>query len=46
VVHYHLGLAYAKAGEKVRARGALEQALKLKKDFDGAADARKVLATL
>ena len=44
--HYHLGLAYAETGDKAAARQALEQALKLKADFDGADDARKVLQTL
>ncbi len=43
---YHLGLAYSQTGDKTSARQALEQALKLKADFDGADDARKVLATL
>jgi tetratricopeptide (TPR) repeat protein len=46
VFHYHLGLAYAKNGEKIPARRALEQALRLSPDFPGAADARRVLATL
>ena len=44
--HYHLGLAYVQTGDKAVARTALEQALKLKADFDGADDARKVLKTL
>jgi Tfp pilus assembly protein PilF len=44
--HYHLGLAYAQTGDKAAARQALEQALRLKADFDGADDARKVLRTL
>ena len=43
---FHLGLAYAKAGEKPKARAALEQALRLKPDFDGAEEARKVLSQL
>jgi putative PEP-CTERM system TPR-repeat lipoprotein len=46
VFQYHLGLAYAKAGDNERARTALKQALSLQGDFDGAADARRVLATL
>jgi tetratricopeptide (TPR) repeat protein len=46
VTQYHLGLAYAKAGQKVKARSALEQALKISKSFEGADDARRVLATL
>jgi Flp pilus assembly protein TadD len=44
--HYHLGLALAQAGDKSAARQALEQALRLKADFPGAADARRLLATL
>jgi tetratricopeptide (TPR) repeat protein len=40
---YHLGLAYLKAGNKTKARAALEQALKLQPNFEGAADARKAL---
>jgi Flp pilus assembly protein TadD len=43
---YHLGLAYAGAGNKVKARATLEQALKLNGNFGGAADARKALDTL
>ena len=46
VYHYHLGMVYAKSGDKVKAKTTLEQALKLKSDFDGAADARKTLTTL
>jgi tetratricopeptide (TPR) repeat protein len=46
VYQFHLGLAYAKTGEKPKAREALEQALKLNPDFDGAAEARKVLSEL
>jgi tetratricopeptide (TPR) repeat protein len=44
--HYHLALAYTQIGEKAAARQALEQALKLKSDFDGASDARQLLRTL
>ena len=43
---YHLGLAYAKNGETVRAREALQRALTLRPDFQGAQDARSVLASL
>jgi tetratricopeptide (TPR) repeat protein len=43
---YHLGLAYAKAGQTMKARHALEEALRLKPDFDGADEARKTLASL
>jgi Flp pilus assembly protein TadD len=44
--HYHLGLAYSQTGDKAAARQALEHALRLKADFDGAEDARNVLKTL
>jgi tetratricopeptide (TPR) repeat protein len=44
--HYHLGMAYANKGEDGKARRELERALALKKDFDGAAEARKTLASL
>ena len=40
---YHLGLAYARAGNTERARRALAQALALGDDFPGAADAKNVL---
>jgi Flp pilus assembly protein TadD len=43
---YHLGLAYLKNGEVAKARAELERALKLKPDFDGAADARKALESI
>jgi Tfp pilus assembly protein PilF len=43
---YHLGLALAQTGDKAGAKQALERALKLKADFEGADEARKVLATL
>jgi predicted Zn-dependent protease len=44
--HYRLGLAYSQTGDKASARQALERALKLNPDFEGAADARKLLKTL
>jgi tetratricopeptide (TPR) repeat protein len=44
--HYHLGLAYAKNGDKDRARDSLKQALSLNPKFDGAAEAQKTLASL
>jgi Flp pilus assembly protein TadD len=44
--HYHLGLAYSQTGDKAAARQALEQALRLKADFNGAEDARKLLRSL
>lgn len=44
--HYHLGVAYAKAGDKSRAKTSLETALKLSPSFDGADEARKTLDSL
>lgn len=44
--HYHLGLAYAKAGQTAKARQSLEQALELGTNFAGADDARATLASL
>jgi tetratricopeptide (TPR) repeat protein len=44
--HYHLGLAYSRMGDAVRASESLTHALALKPDFDGAQDARAVLASL
>lgn len=46
VYQYHLGLALAQVGEGPKARQALQQALLLARDFPGADDARRVLATL
>ena len=43
---YHLGLAYAKNGNTAEARKALDQALAIDPNFDGSAEARRVLATL
>jgi putative PEP-CTERM system TPR-repeat lipoprotein len=43
---YHLGAAYAKSGETIRARTSLEAALKLSSTFDGATDARRILESL
>jgi tetratricopeptide (TPR) repeat protein len=43
---YHLGLAYASAGDSVQARQSLARALALKPDFRGAEDARHVLGSL
>lgn len=43
---YHLGLAYSQTGDKAAARQALERALKLKSDFEGADDAKRLVATL
>ena len=44
--HYHLGLAAERGGDVARARQALERALELKTDFQGADDARSVLRSL
>ena len=44
--HYHLGVAYAKNGDKDRARQSLEKALSLSPSFQGAADAKRTLDTL
>ena len=46
VFQYHLGLAYAKTGDKVRAKEALTKALSLQSSFPGADDAKRTLSTL
>jgi tetratricopeptide (TPR) repeat protein len=46
VYHYHLGLAYAKAGDEAKARLALQEALRLSPSFQGADEARRTLASL
>ena len=43
---FHLGMAYVQSGDFVRARKALKQALALKPDFEGAAEAQKALTEL
>ena len=43
---HHLGLAYSRTEDPTRAREFLEAALRLKPDFAGAADARRILSTL
>lgn len=43
---FHLGLAYAMAGDPARARAALLRALALNKDFDGADQAVALLSRL
>jgi tetratricopeptide (TPR) repeat protein len=45
-VVYHLGLAYHKKGEADRARAELKRALELSSSFDGAEQARALLAEL
>jgi hypothetical protein len=39
-------MAYVKADERDKGRQALERALALKHDFDGAADARRALSMM
>ena len=46
VYHYHLGMVYAASGNRERAKGALETALRLSPDFDGSLEASRVLSTL
>lgn len=46
VYHSHLGLAYAKSGDVENARQHLTSALRLKGDFDGAQEAKRVLESL
>jgi tetratricopeptide (TPR) repeat protein len=46
VFHYHLGLAYAKSGEPARAKTALQTALRLRPDFQGADEAKRTLGSL
>jgi tetratricopeptide (TPR) repeat protein len=41
---YHLGMAYAKAGHRVKAAEEFDGAIKLRPDFKEAADARRALA--
>jgi tetratricopeptide (TPR) repeat protein len=45
-IRYHLGLAFVQQGNKVEARKALEEALRLKPSFPSADDAKRTLATL
>jgi tetratricopeptide (TPR) repeat protein len=44
--HYRLGLAYSKKPDLEKARQHLREALRLKPDFEHAADARRVLAEI
>jgi Flp pilus assembly protein TadD len=46
VAQYHLGIAYEQSGDWNKAKTALNRALTLKPDFDGAAEARKALTTI
>jgi uncharacterized protein HemY len=45
-VIYHLGMAYYKNGDAQKARAELEKALGLDENFNGAKEARQVLAGL
>ena len=46
VYQYHVGVAYLMAGQGQKAKRALSRALEIKPDFDGAADARRALASI
>ncbi|HEY7448642.1 MAG TPA: tetratricopeptide repeat protein [Vicinamibacterales bacterium] len=46
VYHFHLGLAHAKTGDSPNARLALQQALTLAPNFNGAVEAKQMLASL
>jgi putative PEP-CTERM system TPR-repeat lipoprotein len=46
VIRYHLGLALYESGDKVGAKRELQEALRLKSDFDEADTARKILQSL
>jgi len=43
---YHLGMAYAQAGQFEKAKKSLQRALGFKSDFDGAEEARKTLSQI
>ncbi len=45
-VHYHLGAALLKKGDRARAKSSLEKALALGGNFDGADDARRMLSEI
>ena len=45
-VFYHLAVAYSQVGDTEKARKSLTQSLAMKADFDGAADARKLLTDI
>jgi tetratricopeptide (TPR) repeat protein len=46
VYHGHLGVAYAQAGQKDKARASLQRALSLGSNFDGSDEARRTLADI
>ena len=41
--HYHLGLAYAKVGDKQKAISSFDEAIKRKPDYTDAIEARKAV---
>jgi tetratricopeptide (TPR) repeat protein len=43
---YHLGVVYSATGDRDKAREMLQRALELSSDFNGAEDAKRVLAGL
>jgi len=45
-VAYHLGLAYHKKGETDKARAELNRALDLSGSFDGAGEAKRIIAEI
>ncbi|MCI0404151.1 MAG: tetratricopeptide repeat protein, partial [Acidobacteria bacterium] len=45
-LHYHLGLAYQKSGERALARTHLERVLQLNANYAQAADVRRALREL
>ncbi len=45
-IHFHLGRAYFKKGEKDNAKVSLKKALELNQKFEGIAEARKILKEL
>lgn len=46
IVNYHLGMAYYRKGNNEGAKEQLRKALNIDKDFDGADEAKRVLAEL
>jgi tetratricopeptide (TPR) repeat protein len=44
--HYHLGMAYVRAGDLEKGRKSLQRAVASKIEFDGIAEARKTLAQI
>jgi tetratricopeptide (TPR) repeat protein len=45
MVHYHLGMAYFQNGDQAQAKVALQRALELKSNFDGADQAKQILTS-